>query len=200
MAAQIEDSGTVLNPGSVSLWLGDAKVGDESAATDLFNRYYPLIRKHVHKELRGFATRSADEEDLALSVIATILQRLRLRRLDKLKDRQHLWALLLVMATREVTSHKRRETRQMRDVRRDASVDSANVGHSPCPSPGVIAETNDTREYLFGILRNDQLRQIAAAKLEGYSNDEIARELQITVRTVQRKVNDIYECWDRQLH
>jgi DNA-directed RNA polymerase specialized sigma24 family protein len=67
------------------------------------------------------------------------------------------------------------------------------------PSPQLLAELKDQQQYLFELLRTDEHRYIAAAKLEGYSSEEIAQAMGISSRTVQRKVTQIYERWSRQL-
>ena len=45
-------------------------------------------------------------------------------------------------------------------------------------------------------LGDDRLRDIAAKKLEGYSNVEIAKQLGVAVRTVERKLGRIRTCWE----
>jgi DNA-binding NarL/FixJ family response regulator len=44
-------------------------------------------------------------------------------------------------------------------------------------------------------LADPMLRRVALLKLEGYTNREIAAELKITARTVERKVDRIRARW-----
>ena len=48
---------------------------------------------------------------------------------------------------------------------------------------------------LLDRLQDDILRRIAVAKMEGYSNDEIARQLGVQTRTIERKLKLIRELW-----
>ena len=188
-------------PGSVSVWIHDLKNGDETAARKLFDRYFPNVRHVARRRLNGFPTRIVDDEDLALDVIATLFRGFRLGRFDRLKNRVHLWGLLLWITTEQIIDHKRWESREKRDVKKvrdSVASDSVEICDDE-PSPHLLAEFNDQLQRLFDILLTDELRQIAAAKLEGYDNGEISQLLAISKRTVQRKVNQIHACWEREL-
>jgi DNA-directed RNA polymerase specialized sigma24 family protein len=55
---------------------------------------------------------------------------------------------------------------------------------------------NESLERRFQMLKNPDLRRIALWKLEGYTNPEIAAQLQCTVRTVERKLERIRAYWE----
>ena len=57
----------------------------------------------------------------------------------------------------------------------------------------------DQFQHLLSLLRTDQLRQVAQAYLEGKSTTEIAQELQVTRRSIERKLKLIREDWEREL-
>jgi DNA-directed RNA polymerase specialized sigma24 family protein len=48
-------------------------------------------------------------------------------------------------------------------------------------------------------LENEQLRQIAQWKVEGFTNEEIAGELGRAVPTVERKLARIRRQWEKEL-
>jgi DNA-directed RNA polymerase specialized sigma24 family protein len=50
---------------------------------------------------------------------------------------------------------------------------------------------------LLSGLREPELRLIAQKRLEGYTNQEIADELQCTLRTVKRKLERIRTYWGK---
>ncbi len=54
-----------------------------------------------------------------------------------------------------------------------------------------------TDEYrrLFGSLAEESLRVVALLKLEGHSNNEIAKSLDCGLRTVERKLDVIRKRW-----
>ena len=183
--------------GSVSVWIHDLKAGSEAAATALFQRYFASIRQLARRELRGFPSRILDDEDLAIDVIQALFTAMRDGRFRGLKDRDHMWALM-VLFTRQVTvNHKRWETMGKRDVKKVDDSDHEFATDSITPED--LAAAKDQQRRLFDILRTDELRTIAAAKLEGYSNAEIAKTLNVNVRSIQRKVNTIYEHWEREM-
>jgi RNA polymerase sigma factor (sigma-70 family) len=133
---------------------------------------------------------------------------LRQRRGDfDLSNRDQLWKLLVQITLRKARNTANRHLLAKRDVRRDA-----NDGVAPAadcdeqttllnqldmddPTPAEAALLNEALELRFQALREPELRLIAQKKLEGYTNQEIAQELQCTVRTVERKLARIRTYW-----
>jgi DNA-directed RNA polymerase specialized sigma24 family protein len=54
------------------------------------------------------------------------------------------------------------------------------------------------RRLLDG-LPDEQLRALALAKLEGHTNEEIARQLSVSLRTVERRLRLIRDEWKQEL-
>ena len=50
-------------------------------------------------------------------------------------------------------------------------------------------------EFMLGKLDEPMLRRIAELKLEGFSNSEIAEQLEIGLRSVERKLKHIRTIW-----
>jgi len=48
-------------------------------------------------------------------------------------------------------------------------------------------------------LSDDTLRSVATLRLEGYSNEEAAAKLDVSVRTVERKLRIIRQVWSAEL-
>ena len=63
-------------------------------------------------------------------------------------------------------------------------------------TPDALAAMSEECQRLIDALRDERLREIARWKLEGYTNDEIAQELSVSVRTVIRKLNRIRQNWE----
>jgi DNA-directed RNA polymerase specialized sigma24 family protein len=42
-----------------------------------------------------------------------------------------------------------------------------------------------------------ELQQVALAKMDGYNNDEIARQLDCSIRTIERRLHLIRSIWER---
>ena len=54
---------------------------------------------------------------------------------------------------------------------------------------------NDQCRSLLGSLGDDSLKVVALMKLDGHSNEEIARTLDCALRTVERKLDVIRKRW-----
>ena len=65
------------------------------------------------------------------------------------------------------------------------------------PTPELAAMAAEQCERLLDALPDDEFRTIAAWKLEGYTNDEIAEKIPCSVRTVERKLRIIRKSWER---
>ena len=63
------------------------------------------------------------------------------------------------------------------------------------PTPAIAVEVAERCEFLLNRLPDETYRRIARCKLEGFSNLEIARELDCTPRTVERKLAQIRSIW-----
>ena len=63
------------------------------------------------------------------------------------------------------------------------------------PDPAEAAAMAEGFDHMLRVLGNDQLRQIAVWKLEGYSNAEIADRLGKSDATVERKLKLIRDLW-----
>ena len=76
---------------------------------------------------------------------------------------------------------------------------SLNELVSSNPSPDFVVALEEQYLQLLAILRNDQLREIAVLRIEGYNIAEIAKKLAISQRAVERKLQLIRTKWKREL-
>src|SRR5262249_41721993 len=63
------------------------------------------------------------------------------------------------------------------------------------PTPAFAAEAADELQRLLKLLDNDLLRRLALAKMEGYSNEETAEKLDLSLSSVERKLRLIRQTW-----
>jgi DNA-directed RNA polymerase specialized sigma24 family protein len=190
--------------GSVTLWIGALRAGDEEAASQLWSRYYEALVRQARARLRARAI--ADEEDVALSVFDSFYAGLARGRFPDIADRYNLWRLLVTMTARKAVNQHRRESRQKRGAGRvvlqsalvagqESEADAMRqvIGTEPSPEfAAMVAEECGRR--LDGLL-DDSLRLVALLKMEGYANDEIAERLGCGPRTVTRKLKVIRKAW-----
>lgn len=185
--------------------------GDEEATTILWERYFqPLVRlagTRLPKNLR----RTADEEDIALSAFHSFIAGIRRDQFPDLAGPDNLWGLLITLTSRKVNAHLRKQTRQKRgggNVRGESVfMDSSgnpnqvgleqfgSVGSGDAMRPDLRVELAEACESLLDELPDEQLREIAVLRMDGYLVDEIATRLELSKRAVERRLQLIRKTW-----
>jgi DNA-directed RNA polymerase specialized sigma24 family protein len=193
--------------GSVTHWFEQIREGDSVAARAIWERYYPELVRLAREKLRGTPRRVADEDDIADSVMKSLVLAAQKGRFPDLADRHDLWRLLLQMTVRKVVDLKRRETRKRRGGGRvkgesgfgDAD-DRAGLAEviGDRPTPEFAAMMAEECEILLKRLDDASLEAIAVAKMEGYKNDELAQRFGCSVRTIERRLRIIRKNWQQQ--
>lgn len=181
---------------NVSHWINLVKDGDSIAANRIWHLYFERLVGAVRRRIQGQNRATSDEEDIVLSVFDSFYQAAEAGRFPDLADRGDLWRLLLTMAGRKVIDKYRREQRQKRggEIKiRSFEEDSVLQVIGNEPSPEIILMMQESVEQLFSHLGVGQLRDLAGAKLEGYSNAEIASRMGCSERTIERRLHLIRE-------
>jgi DNA-directed RNA polymerase specialized sigma24 family protein len=186
-------------------WIGRLKAGDPAAARPLWERYFHRLVELAHDRLRGAPCGGADGEDVALSAFASFCRGAREGRFPDLADRGDLWGLLVTIAARkaaDLIAHERRLKRgggkvrgeSARGLPEDGGEGFAGVeGHEPTPE--LAASAAEEFRRLVALLPDEELRQIALAKLEGRTNAEIAGQIRCAIPTVERRLRLIRRLW-----
>jgi DNA-directed RNA polymerase specialized sigma24 family protein len=193
--------------GSVTIWLGRLKAGDRDEAVArlweaYFRRLVGLARGHLKNRPRG----PADEEDVALSAFDSFVRAAEAGRFPQLDDRDDLWQVLLVVTSRKAADAVQAEGRLKRGGGKviavsDAAADSSASGPPVAaadPDPAEAVAMAEGFDHMLRALGDEQLRDIAVAKLEGYSNAEIAARIGKSLATVERKLKLIRELWEEE--
>ena len=184
-------------PGSVSRWILALQQGDQEAAAPLWDRYFRRLAGIARAQLAHARRAAGDENDVALSAFHTFCRSVEEGRFSDLQGRDELWRVLVVIAKRKAINWVRHE---MAGIRGGGKVQGeaflADVV-SPEPTPEFTAELLDEFRHLLEVLRREDgtLCLIALRKSEGYSNAEIAAELSLSPRTVERKFQRICIVW-----
>jgi DNA-directed RNA polymerase specialized sigma24 family protein len=193
--------------GSVTHWVTALRSGDETAAEQLWNRYFIRLVTLCRKRLGDRPRRAADEEDAALSAFNSFCEGARRGRFPQLCDRDDLWQLLVMLAARKAADqvqHERRAKRGGGLVRGESALLAGPAADGvqgieelvgPEPTPDFAAMVAEQYERLLGRLGQPLLRTIAQLKLEGYANEEVAQRLDCSLRTVERKLWLIRTIW-----
>src|SRR5262249_62209007 len=107
-------------------------------------------------------------------------------RFPQLDDRDDLWRLLALLTVRKAIDLQRRQGARGPDG--EVVVEQLL---SREPSPELVAELAEEYQRLLDRLGDAQLQAIALWKVEGYSNEDIARKLGCGLRSVERKLHRI---------
>ncbi|MEM6473030.1 MAG: ECF-type sigma factor, partial [Planctomycetota bacterium] len=194
------------NNSEVSHWIAQVKAGDSLAANQIWRHYFDRLVRAVRGRLLGQNRAVSDEEDIVLAVFDSFYDAAEKGRFPDLRDRDDLWQLLLTMAIRKVIDKRRREGRSRRggnvDIQSlDQAVEETSVmevvGNEP--SPEMVIMMQESVDQLFSNLGVGQLRELAGAKLEGYTNAELAERFGCSERTIERRLHLIREKCHQEL-
>ena len=120
------------------------------------------------------------------------------KRFPRLANRDDLWQVLVVLTARKALDQRKYDLRKKRAEASTRPLDDAALDSliGSTPDPAFAALVADEFRALLDRLADEQLKNIAVRKMEGFSNDEIATELRCTVRTVGRRLALIRDIWE----
>ncbi len=183
---------------SVTHWLNAIKVGDADAAAELWERYALRLIRLANRKLGAVPRGATDEEDVALSAFDSFCRRAEQQQFGRLEDRHDLWQLLALITVRKSINVVRHEQRNPAGFGHNRQADLDTV---PCPepTPELAASLIDQHTWLMDQLDEPELKQVAGYRLQGYRDEEIARFVGFTRRTVQRKLQRIRKILSAEL-
>ncbi len=187
----------------ISTWIAQLRDADEVAARNVWEHFSSRLVAIARNNIRSNTRRTYDEEDVVLSMFRSICTGMSEGRFPDMRDRESLWGLMLVITSQKVSNRHRFDQQQKRDIRRtltDSVFYDSELSDTPLtsrePTPEFAAEFNETCDRLFACLDDPDLREIAALKLEGFTDSEIAEKLDCSRRTVQRRMTMIRRQWE----
>lgn len=181
--------------------------GDDQAIAKLWDDYYQQLVRIAAKRLPTNLRRTGDEEDIALSAFNSFIAGIRQDNFPDLSGPDNLWGLLITLTGRKVHAHLRHQTRQKRGggTVRGESVFLDRAGDLKAGGIGGVtgdarpaeihAELAEACDELLSQLDDEQLKQIAVMRMDGYLVDEIAQRLELSKRAVERRLQLIRRTW-----
>jgi DNA-directed RNA polymerase specialized sigma24 family protein len=200
--------------GSITRLIADLKNGQEvtRARQEIWDRYFHRLVALARAKLQGVRRTVEDEEDVALSVLNSLFVRIGEQRFPLLQDRNHLWPLLVKITACKAVNMRQRVQAAKRGGGRVVRGDSAFLPGPQDdiyrqiddvvarePTPQFAAEVVEQYQRLLAVLPDGAMRLVAQRKVEGYSHQDIARELGVVERTVERKLKLVRQIWQREL-
>jgi RNA polymerase sigma factor (sigma-70 family) len=181
---------------SVTEWIQDVQQGKSGDATqELFERFYGRLIGLARKRL-GNLHAYEDEQDVAISAMKSFFLRAPEGKFPKLTDRNSLWSLLAAITLNKTASLQRRQFAELRDERRNVSLEAILQSG---PSEELLDSVFQEGNSLLDKLGNELLKQVAQLRMEGYTNQEIAEKMGISLATVKRKLNIIRKYLESEL-
>ena len=182
--------------GSITQCIHDLANGvrREDAVRELWERFYGELTRHALRKLKSMNANCqvANEEDAFERAFSKVYEAIKSGQL-KLHNRDDLRRLLLTAVAREAITIYRRERRGGGQKPLDSE---SNPDDEIADSAALQAiEEEDVKSFLDTL--NDELRLITEWRLMGHTNEEIARKLNCSLATVERKFRRIRDKWER---
>lgn len=197
---------------SVTEWIDGLKAGNDDAIGKFVERYYDPIVRMVQQKLPPVARRAGDGEDVAISALDSFLVRAREGEFPQLQNRDDLWKVLVTISKRKAVKHIVHETAQKRgggkvrgesvfvqaDGTAKSGLDQISESHSLLDEqPATIVDCAQHILHFLESLDDPALRDIALWKSHGMTDEQIARELNCSTKTIERKRKRLREKADR---
>lgn len=190
------------NKSSVTDWLDSVKQGDDAAAQKIWARYVEQLVHAANGLLRHSPRRVVDGEDVAQEAFSHFFRGVAEGRFPQLDDRNDLWQILIVLASRRAADFQRRELADRRgggEVRGDSGI---RLVQTECLTGDVfdsieaLPVTPETAEDLLKLIALSfpeiiryNLQHVALDRVSNYTISEIAIRQRISVRGVERKLS-----------
>jgi DNA-directed RNA polymerase specialized sigma24 family protein len=181
--------------GSVTCLLAPVQAGDPAAVQQLWERYFGRLVGLARKRLQGTAPGGGDEQDVALSALASFCRNAERGRFPQLADRDGLWRLLVVITARKAARLVRDERHEPR-APGEAGPDLEQF-LSREPTPEMAAQMAEDYRSLLDSLGDRELEWVAVWRMEGLTVEEIAARLGYVTRSIKRKLQTIRAIWEQ---
>jgi RNA polymerase sigma factor (sigma-70 family) len=166
----------------------------------LWERFAERMLAVARRRLGNALRRVADEEDVVLAAFERFHHGVRQGRFPRLNDRDDLWSILFTLTTRHAARQVRDQNRDRRgggEVRGDSALGNVEpADDAPAPEEALLLQ--ERFALLLDALGDESLRQIALARMEGYSNAEVAVQIGRSEATVERRLRLIRAIWQQR--
>lgn len=179
---------------SITRLIDELKSGDEKkkneAIAKLWETYFERLCAVARKHLTSKAKRVNDADDVLVSVFDALHGKVIAGDSLNALDRDSLWQVLLRMTLDNAIKRNRSEGRHRRGgANTPEPLIEELISKEPTADDVELFE-----ELMDGLIEPDLIR-IASMRLEGHSIEEIALELDLSERTIQRKLRVIKDRW-----
>ncbi|QDT57399.1 RNA polymerase sigma factor RpoE [Caulifigura coniformis] len=187
----------------MTAWVERLRHGDRAAGDLLDVHFRDALVRAARSRFANVISAAADEDDLVQSVFHAVWSAAVHGSLTEVRDRDPFWGLLLTITRNKAISRRRKERARTHAGGRadqfsqlgDGAVVEAVSTSDMEVADEVIAGFLEEQERLLLALQDEPERQVAIYKLQGLSHPGIAALLEVSVRTVERKLALIRQGW-----
>lgn len=193
---------------TVTRYIKGLRQGDSLAAQKTWERFVDRLVRLADKRLKSLPRKATDEEDIVQQAFADFFVQVRQNRFPKLDDRHDLWQVLCMLVDRRAVDQIKKGNAKKRGggavrgesvfLERDGSALPAGLAGIPdmMPTADFEQELSEALRARLDSFENNEHRQVALLKMQGFTNDEIANKIGSSVRTVERWLQDIRKAWN----
>lgn len=178
--------------------ISDLAEGDENEAQRLFDQYYVQLVDVAKRKMRAIPSQVADDEGAVISAFRSFFSGVRGGQFPNLDSRDDLWRVLATLTARKSVAQIRHHWRKRGEADNVHEPDAVNVLRSTEPTADEATAFLEDVQTRIDQLSDDRMREIVLMRLEGWATDEIAEELNVHRRTVQRKLSLVERTWCEQ--
>lgn len=190
---------------SITKYLSALKRGEPDASQKIWELFFKRLVVLARKKLASSPKRWSDEEDIVQQAFANFFVQVQAGRFPRLNNRDDLWQILAMLVDRRSTDQIRKLLAPKAGGGKVRGESAFVVGGSEygginliaddLPTSDLAAEFVEELDFRLRAFTNDDYRQIAILKLQGYRNREIAEQIKSSLRTVERCLQHIREKW-----
>lgn len=193
--------------GSVTRLILDLRNGSDLAAEKLWYCFQHRLKALAGRKL-GRRGGIYESDDIAVDAFYSFLQRYRDGKFPAVESRDDVWRVMVVIVIRKTINAIKYASRKCRFGHQSIDLESEKDSSIQSRGQGIereaIARTGPALadmvfEELLATLKDKQLKDIAALKIYGYSNSEIADELDCSLATVERRLRVIRAVWEEEV-
>ena len=169
-------------------WIRGFRENDDSAVADFWTRYEERLRRLAERNLSDRMKRRVDADDVVQSAFRTFLRRAGQDEFE-LRDRQNLLSLLTTITLNKIRQKVRHFAAQKRGGDSDRYFETMADLSGDQPTPDELAALQEIEDLLRGF--DVEQQQVVDLKLQNHTNEEIARRMQCSERTVRRMIKRV---------
>lgn len=166
-------------------WLDDLAEGKPTAVEQFWQRYGESLQRVAERQIASWLRRRVDPEDVVQSACRTFFRRA-IEGNFSFESKDDLWKLLLTITLNKVRMQARFHSRNRRSISKEQAMpEEANLQPAEWDHAIEQVELQDMLQVAFAD-KDDERKRVLEMWLEGRTQNEIAKVIGCSERTVRR--------------